>query len=127
MGETPKSTFRFEDGTRKAIADLLVMKYGRDKTEVVSKAIVEMRDIVAGGGEVPEGVRVVSEKAVIKVGELAAEKAVEFPFHPLCKHCGENFGAFNRLASLCSDCKKERHIGEPRDCPECNLGGTGAL
>lgn len=46
------------------------------------------------------------------------------PFHPTCKHCGSEFGAWNRNASLCSDCKEARHIGDPRDCVACTAGGA---
>lgn len=55
--------------------------------------------------------------------ERGSEPA-DAPFHPLCKHCGDNFGAFNRNASLCSDCKKAHHVGDPRDCPVCTAGAA---
>lgn len=134
MGETPKSTFRFDDATRKAIADLLVMRYGRDKTEAVSKAIVGMRDIVAGGGEIPAGVpdwtqgRNTIERAQMLVDAAKpSDEPRDAPFHPMCKHCGETFGAYNRNATLCPDCKRAHHVGDPRECAPCLERGTGGL
>jgi hypothetical protein len=46
----------------------------------------------------------------------------ELPFHPRCLHCGENFGAWNRNASLCTDCKVARHSGDPARCDICTAG-----
>jgi predicted Zn-ribbon and HTH transcriptional regulator len=37
----------------------------------------------------------------------------------MCRHCGEKFGAWNRNASLCPDCKATHHSGDPRDCGPC--------
>ncbi len=48
--------------------------------------------------------------------------AEQFPFHPRCLHCGENFGAWNRNASLCTDCKVARHSGDPARCDVCTAG-----
>jgi hypothetical protein len=130
MPETPKSTFRFDGDTRKAIADLLIMKYGRDKTEVVARAIVGMRDIVAGGGEIPVSTpdwsqgRNTIERAQMIIDQKPADEVKDAPFHPMCKHCGQVFGAWNRNASLCSDCKTTRHVGDPRDCPVCTAGSA---
>jgi hypothetical protein len=61
----------------------------------------------------------------IEVSQFESEK---FPFHPKCAHCGENFGAWNRNATICIDCKAARHGGDPRDCVQCaNNSATGAL
>lgn len=57
---------------------------------------------------------------------VVAQGAVEFPFHPKCDHCGENFGAYNRSLRTCSGCKAANHSGDPRNCDECVLRQGGA-
>jgi hypothetical protein len=74
------------------------------------------------GASLPRSARPFSPSAEV-------EKTTEqFPFHPKCAHCGENFGAWNRNATICMDCKAARHGGDPRDCVQCaNNSATGAL
>ena len=51
---------------------------------------------------------------------VGGEEESEAPFHPLCRHCGEEFGAWKRGANTCSGCKSEGHGGEPRNCGVCS-------
>ena len=114
MDKTPKTfNARFESEVMWAIADLLNAKYGRDKTDVVARAIMEAKERLGGTPvRAPQSER------------PHAQSATPAPFNPLCRHCGQPFGAFNRFASLCPACKAERHVGEPRECPACNSGSA---
>ena len=61
------------------------------------------------------------------VAPVPAENAAPAPFNPKCLHCGDNFGAWNRGATVCPDCKRGGHGGNVKDCPRCGEYGTGAL
>lgn len=123
LDKTPKTfNARFESEVMWAIADLLNAKYGRDKTDVVSRAIMEAKERLNGSSAVTYEIgRVVP---VVTVPPNPASVSMPAPFNPLCKHCGSTFGTFNRFASLCPECKKTRHAGDPRDCPVCTAGSA---
>ncbi len=126
LEKTPKTfNARFEKEVFWAIAELVAGKYGRDKTEAVSRAILEAKERLGESSPVWTIGGLTGKVSIPVVSD--APKAEEWPFHPRCEHCGENFGAFNRHARLCPECKRGRHIGEPRDCPACQERGTGAL
>lgn len=87
-------------------------------------------DLLSQGISVPEGS--VAKPPFDAVRDLVAavpraeSSAPNAPFQRECVHCGETFGAWNRSASTCPDCKAKRHGGDPRDCPMC-LERQGAL
>ena len=131
MLEKAPKTFnaRFESEVQFAIADLIAAKYGRDKTEAVSRAILEARERITGEA-VPDGYSAVPgqvARGVVAPIESSEPKAAEAPFHPMCQHCGGNFGAWNRFASICLECKSAGHAGDRRECSCCGDAGTGAL
>ncbi len=51
----------------------------------------------------------------------------EFPFRPMCQHCGNEFGSRMKFATICPECKRGNHGGDRRDCPICTAAGTGAI
>jgi hypothetical protein len=117
--KTPKTfNARFDKETMWAIADLIAARYGRDKTDAVSRAIMEAKERLSA---IPEYAPVVPN-ALPHIEPMVSQTVADTPFQPMCKHCGNHFGAFNRYASLCTDCKRNRHVGETRDCPVCTAG-----
>lgn len=114
-------SFRLKRDAGYALDDL-VERWGCNQTAAVERALTEMRDLVAVGGEILAA----TSSAVPGVRAGITEKVVEFPFHPKCAHCGRNFGAYNRTLLICPGCKGENHYGEPRNCNECVLRQGGA-
>lgn len=122
---TKLCNFRFKPEVMWLIEDLVAAGYGKDKTDVVSRAIMEAKERL-GGGSLEDVARRLEPSSPVagKVSVQAVAESVGAPFHPMCKHCGSTFGAFNRFASLCPECKTARHIGDPRDCPVCTAGNA---
>jgi hypothetical protein len=86
-------------------------------TEIVERAIA-MYDL--------HRQRVVEAKPPTVVAvPMVVESKQEAPFHPTCRHCGETFGAWNRAASICSECKRSGHGGDARECSVCLLRQGG--
>lgn len=143
MNNTPKTfNARFDKEVHLAIASLLGAWYGRDKTEVVTRAILEA-DARMTGFESPllarfNGARAVSEppsggKHALSAPDLRGSQPASVPFQggsepsaaPFtrsCVHCGDSFGAWNRKADTCIECKSVGHGGDPRNCPPCTAG-----
>ncbi len=86
-------------------------------TEIVERAIA-MYDLHR------QGVVTAQPPTVVAV-PMVAEKAEEWPFHPTCRHCGAVFGSRVRFATTCGECKRNHHMGEPRECPPCLLAQGG--
>ncbi len=126
LEQTPKTfNARFEKEVFWAIADLLGAKYGRDKTEVVKRAILEAKERLGDDGPIRIPVTPLSPVVNGRVMWDAAagrEPVEEWPFHPQCRHCPETFGSRVRFATLCPDCKRANHGGDPRECPVCTAG-----
>lgn len=130
-----------EGTTYGRLVDSMVVFY-RDRAKLDIGQVASRLDLVVAGMQriedkvvelLASGMSIVEAPAAPKppfdaVRDLVAAVpgATEFPFHPTCNHCGETFGAFNRFASVCSPCKKLRHVGDPRNCDECILKQGGA-
>lgn len=80
-------------------------------------AIMEVRDAVRAKQAKEQG----RWQTVERPSAPAVEPATA-PFSPPCKHCGVEFGSFNRFAATCPGCKEDHHVGDPRDCPVCTAG-----
>lgn len=120
-------TMRLGEDVAGAITELSET-WGCSRNAAVQRALIEMCAIVESGGEVggDESISAAtgtpSERTAAAVGQLEGAVASEpaaAPFNPKCFHCGQNFGAWNRNASLCPGCKERNHYGDPRECRAC--------
>lgn len=122
-------TFRLGEVAQTALRGLMVVWGIKNQTAVVERALGEMYGLVTTGEEVEGGeaiqppmVSTPAERAAAMVGQLegaVASAPAAAPFNPKCFHCGQNFGAWNRNASLCPGCKERNHYGDPRECRAC--------
>jgi hypothetical protein len=91
MAETPKSTFRFKEPVQVAIRDLIVLGYGRDQTDVVSRAVL-------GAGKL-EKYRILAERAYPEPSGLCSRHRDDYPAE--CRTCYPDLNALiaehNRL------------------------------
>ena len=63
-------------------------------------------------------------------GEVSLPPIVENSHLPerQCLHHEGTFRTALKFATICPECKRAGHSGEPRDCPRCTIDyGTGAL
>lgn len=66
-----------------------------------------------------------SQKATSSVNSSTLAAPIGFPIH--CQHCGNDGRGSTKFATICFDCKREKHVAPISDCPPCSERGTGAL
>lgn len=97
------------------------------------ETFMEAMDAYKARGRVSSGEPMVSMHELPQVagesvnGPMVVDVLSAAPFNPRCLHCGENFGSYSRSASICPECKKIGHYGEPRNCDVCGQSGSGGL
>lgn len=140
MEKTPKTfNARFEKEVHLAIASLLSARYGRDKTEAVSRAILEADARVTGfespllapfgrglADVVPLQRQAAESAELLRAHQESSAQIPErdrgFPVN--CKHCGNQGRGATKFATICFECKFGGHGNQPSDCPVCTAGAA---
>lgn len=126
-GGSKRINMRLKTTVRFMLEDLS-MRWKCTETAAMERAILQAHESPFPGVGLAHVVPLQQQtneiSASIARHQAQSSSVPETPFHPRCLHCGENFGAWNRNASLCPDCKEKHHAGDPANCPTCTAGSA---